>query len=261
MRHADDISDERGSAYEEKHRRMQEWMEQTRTALGGGPTDDPVLFALADTKRRFEIPIAYFEYLITGTTMDVELEATAPKPAPDQPPVVLYRTFDELSRYCWHVASIVGLVCIKIFGYRDANAERLAEQLGLAFQLTNIIRDVKEDAEMGRVYLPQEDLERFQRSPLELSQAHLRNGFFPGQFRELLAFEADRARELYKSSEQLVPMIDHDSQAALWALSEIYRRLLDRISERQYDVFTERVRLGTFEKLTVLGKAMVKRVI
>jgi phytoene synthase len=148
----------------------------------------------------------------------------------------------------------VGLVCIHIFGYRDPAAEPLAEQCGLAFQLTNIIRDVKEDAGMGRVYLPEEDLAKF-----GLSAAELLSAPDPARFRPLLAMEADRAREFYQAGEQLSAYISEDSQPALWVLVNIYRKLLEKIAERRYDVFSGKVSLTVSEKLRVLGKGFLQR--
>jgi phytoene synthase len=150
---------------------------------------------------------------------------------------------------------VVGLVCIHIFGYRDPAAEALAERCGLAFQLTNIIRDVKEDAGMGRVYLPEEDLAKFNLSGSELLATP-----DPARFRPLLALEADRAREFYTAGDELIPYISEDSQPALWVLVTIYRSLLEKIAEKQYDVFTAKVGLSRWEKLRVLGKGFLQRV-
>jgi len=168
---------------------------------------------------------------------------------------VHYQTFEDLRLYCYRVASIVGLVCIHVFGYRDPAAEELAERCGLAFQLTNIIRDVKEDAAMGRVYLPQEDLAKF-----NLSQSDVLTASDAARFRPLLALEADRAREFYKAGDDLLAYISEDSQPALWVLVTIYRRLLEKIAEKQYDVFTAKVSLSTWEKLRILGKGFLKRI-
>jgi phytoene synthase len=152
------------------------------------------------------------------------------------------------------VASVVGLVCIHVFGYRDPEAEPLAERCGLAFQLTNIIRDVKEDACLGRVYIPEEDLEKF-----GLSAQDLLTVPDPARLRPLLIFEADRARELYASGDALIPYISEDSQPGLWVLINIYRGLLGKIAEKQYDVFTAKVALSRWEKLRILGKGFVMR--
>ena len=134
-------------------------MNALRRVVAGERTDDPVLFALADSQKRFNIPLELLEKLVQGTAMDVP-GARSPQPG-GAAPQLQYETFDQLYDYCYHVASVVGLICIRIFGYRDPRAEKLAEQTGVAFQLTNIIRDVKEDAELGRVYLPREDFARF----------------------------------------------------------------------------------------------------
>jgi phytoene synthase len=167
---------------------------------------------------------------------------------------VLYRTFGDLRVYCYRVASVVGLVCIRIFGYQDAAAEPLAENLGLAFQLTNIIRDIKEDAGMGRIYLPAEDLDSFKVTAEEFRQAAI-----PERLRWLLAAEADRAREYYGAARELMPLIDEDSRPALWVLVSIYARLLEKIAERKYDVFGKKVSLTVREKVFILGKGLLKR--
>jgi phytoene synthase len=147
-------------------------------------------------------------------------------------------------------------VCIRIFGYRDSAAEEYAEHLGIAFQLTNILRDVKEDAAMARVYLPQEDLEKF-----GVTAAELGSGEPMEKLRPLLEFEAARARKFYLSAERLIPLIEEVSQPALWAMVEIYRGILDRIERRNYDVYSERVRLSTGDKLKILAKGFGKRLL
>ncbi len=134
------------------------------------------------------------------------------------------------------------------------SAEKLAEKVGVAFQLTNILRDVKEDAGLGRVYLPREDFARF-----DIDVHALTNGSAPTAMRPLLEFEAQRAREFYGAAEELLPLIDEDSQPALWTLVEIYRRLLEKIIARNYDVFSERVRLSSAEKLSVMAKGFWRR--
>ncbi|MGO9440896.1 MAG: phytoene/squalene synthase family protein [Terriglobales bacterium] len=250
MRHSDDLSDEPGLTRREREDKLAEWRDALHRVAEGEHTDDPVLLAVADAQRRFKIPLELFDRLVDGTAMDVTSQ-------PGEP--IRYQTFDDLRRYCYHVASVVGLICIKIFGYRDAAAEALAEQCGLAFQLTNIIRDVKEDAAMGRVYLPEEDLERFGRSAAELDPACLKNGFDDAGFRPVLEFEAERARELYRAAEQLLPLIDEDSRPALWVLVEIYRRLLEKIAARGYNVFGKKIRLSRREKLSVLARGFWRR--
>jgi 15-cis-phytoene synthase len=255
MRHADDISDDPSIPVQERRDKLDEWINALRRVVAGVPTDDPVLFALADSQKLYKIPIELLEKLVYGTAMDVPRPSVALKPALGEGSMQLqYETFDQLYDYCYHVASVVGLICIRIFGYRDPRAEKLAEQTGVAFQLTNIIRDVKEDAEMGRVYLPREDMARF-----GVEVRSLANGTASAWLRPVLEFEADRAREFYRAADELLPLVDEESQPALWTLVEIYRRLLNRIAARNYDVFSERVRLSTAEKLAVLSTGFWKR--
>jgi phytoene synthase len=251
MRHADDISDDPSLSIEDRRTKLGQWLEGYHKVYAGAATDDPVFMALRDTQQRFSIPLDLLDKLVAGTAMD--LSATDPAGNPS-PPLIAYRTFDELYDYCYHVASVVGLVCIRIFGYREQFAEQLAEEVGIAFQLTNILRDIKEDASLGRVYIPQEDLQHFGIDPAELS-----SGADLGRLRPLLEMQANRAREFYKAADKLIPMIEEDSQGALWTLVTIYHRLLDRIVERGYDVFRDRVRLSTSEKVAILSKGFIRR--
>jgi 15-cis-phytoene synthase len=259
MRRCDDIADDPGLTVAERRFKLDTWLDALHRAQQGQPTDDPILLALTDAQRRYTIPAGLLDDLALGTAMDVVDPAVdnqiASIPSSAAPQLtVLYKTFDDLKLYCYRVASVVGLVCIHIFGYRDPAAEPLAEQCGLAFQLTNIIRDVKEDAAMGRVYLPEEDLAKFSLSVNDLLAAP-----DPARLRPLLALEADRAREGYHSGDQLIPYISEDSQPALWVLINIYRKLLEKIADRQYDVFSGKVSLTVSEKLRILGKGFLQR--
>jgi phytoene synthase len=254
MRRCDDITDESKLSLPERRQKLDAWLDDLHRAQQGNPTDDAILLALTDAQRRYAIPAGLLDELAHGTAMDIE--QAEPGESPDAAAcTVHYQTFEDLRMYCYRVASIVGLVCIHVFGYRDPAAEELAERCGLAFQLTNIIRDVKEDAAMGRVYLPQEDLAKF-----NLSQSDVLTASDAARFRRLLALEADRAREFYKAGDDLLAYISEDSQPALWVLVTIYRRLLEKIAEKQYDVFTAKVSLSTWEKLRILGKGFLKRV-
>jgi phytoene synthase len=249
MRQADDISDDPSIPADQRREKLAAWMQGLRRVVAGERTDDPVFMALADTQKSFNIPIELLEKLVHGTAMDVPGSTCV-----ETGMRVHYDTFDQLYDYCYHVAGVVGLVCIRIFGYRDSHAEKLAEQTGVAFQLTNIIRDVKEDSDLGRVYLPSEDLKRFGVDGKALS-----NGNAAATFRPVLEYEASRARELYRAADELMPLIDDDSQAALWTLVTVYRSLLDRIAQRGYDVFSSRVQLSTSEKLSILAKGFLRR--
>src|SRR3954471_7175730 len=207
MRNADDITDDTSVPYDERRQKLALWLQSAKQVFEGTISDDPVLYALSDAQHRFAIPADLFDQLVSGTAMDLEPESYSQ-----------FQTFEDLHRYCYYVASVVGLVCIRIFGYRDPKAEALAERLGIAFQLTNVIRDVKEDAALGRVYIPQEDFARFgvSDSSTPTSPEEKKN------WQALLAFQAGRAREFYGSATELLPLMDADSRPALWALVTIY---------------------------------------
>jgi phytoene synthase len=254
MRHADDISDEPGVDPLLKRQKLNEWLEAAKAVFAGSPTDDPVLMALGDAQKKFKIPPELFEKLVYGTSLDLDMP-----PASAEAPVILCNTFEDLKQYCYYVASVVGLVCIRIFGYEDSKAEFLAEDCGLAFQLTNIIRDVKEDASMGRIYIPEEDLARTNLTAANFSSALLQDPAQALQLRPALEYEAERARKYYESAKWLMELIEEDSRAALWVLVEIYSRLLKKITDRNYDVLTERVRLTLWEKLKVLSRGFLLR--
>ena len=267
MRRCDDITDDNALSIGDRQNKLAEWLDKVHRALSGQPTDDPVLMALTDAQRRYQIPVGLLDQLAFGTAADLEqgtlqngqLQASqsevSQSPAAGSALVARYRTFEDLRQYCYGVASVVGLVCIRIFGYRDPAAEPLAERCGLAFQLTNIIRDVKEDVAMGRVYLPDEDLLQFGLRAGDLTSPEI------SRIRPLLAMEADRARECYQASEELIPLVSEDSQPGLWVLITIYRRLLEKIAANGYDVFKGRIRLTVPEKLSVLTKGMLKRLL
>jgi phytoene synthase len=259
MRRCDDIADDESLSQNDRRQKLSAWLDALHRAQSGQPSDEPILLALTDAERRYHIRVGLLDQLADGTAMDVEGGAAAnqnPREEASSLPElsVHYRTFDDLYQYCYRVASVVGLVCIHVFGYSDPAAEPLAERLGLAFQLTNIIRDVKEDASMGRVYLPEEDLDKFGIPISALSSVS-----DPIPLRPLLAMEADRAREYYRAGEELIPLVEEDSQPALWVLMTIYQRLLDKIALREYDVFSEKVSLSVREKLSILAKGFLKR--
>jgi phytoene synthase len=253
MRRADDIADDESKSIETRRTEMATflhyWRSTRQNLSRGASSHNPVFLALADTQRRFNIPDSLLEELVAGTTMDLKLRADA---APQT-----YATFEDLYRYCYLVASVVGLVCIRIFGYTDPRAEQFAEETGVAFQLTNILRDVREDAERGRIYLPLDALDRFGVRVEDL--AALRNGaHMTLNQRELLESLAKRAEDYYKSGFALLPLIDGGSRPALWVLVTIYHRLLRRIERRDYDVFSERVRVPLITRLTVLFRGLLR---
>jgi squalene synthase HpnC len=236
MRLVDNVSDEPGDI-ESKRRGLARWRAMLDDAVAGQTAGHAILPALADTISRFRIPTRYFHDLILGAEMDLTIDS--------------YATFDRLSEYCYRVAGTVGLTCLHVFGFRDPKAPDLAERLGLAFQLTNIIRDVPADYEMGRVYLPQEDLERFGCRPEDFS------GPMKPQLRALLEFEAERAWRFYEEGAPLVNVIDADSRATLWALVRTYSTLLARIEGREFNVFSSRISVKSTEKIQYLLTAGV----
>jgi phytoene synthase len=236
MRYCDDLSDAEGVP--DRAAAIGRWRTDLDSALAGRVADHPLWPAFADAVERYRIPHQYFHDMIDGVSSDLEPRRI--------------RTFQELYDYCYRVASVVGLTVVHIFGFDSPDALKLAEKCGVAFQLTNIIRDVREDAEHGRVYLPEEDLERF-----GVSQEILRATEVSSELRELLAFEADRAREYYQESAPLIGMVRRKSRASLRALIGIYRRLLDRIVASNYEVLARRVRVPTWEKIWILLRSAI----
>jgi 15-cis-phytoene synthase len=253
MRRCDDIADDPSLSVRDRRQRLDIWLNAFHAAQAGHPTDDPILLALTDAQRRYAIPAGLLDALAFGTAMDVDENVEQPEASGLQ---VQYRSFEDLERYCYNVASVVGLVCIRIFGYNKPDAEPLAERCGLAFQLTNIIRDVKEDAALGRVYLPGRDLAEF-----GITASEIASTIDPARMRPLLELEAQRAFENYKAAEELIPLVDEDSQPALWVLVTIYRSLLEKIVRLNYDVFTRKVSLSVWEKLRILGQGFLQRIL
>jgi phytoene synthase len=247
MRRADDLADDESKPVETRRAEMKSWLEAWRAARSSTPSviEDSVFIALSDTQRRFNVPDSLLEELVAGTAMDLEPRTS------NLEQIHTYATFDDLYRYCYLVASVVGLVCIRIFGYSDARAEKLAEETGVAFQLTNILRDVKEDVERGRVYLPLDLLDEFGETLDELRSLAAGRAMTERE-RAMLATLAIRAEKYYLAAGKLTPLLDRDSRAALWVLVTIYHRLLNRIAERRMEVFGERIALSTAEKFGVL---------
>jgi 15-cis-phytoene synthase len=249
MREADDIADDESRSNAERRQRLEAWLDSWHLAARGGASSSPVFLAVRDAVGRFRISLTLLDELVAGVAMDLEQDASG---APET-----YPSFKELYRYCYLVASVVGLVCIRIFGYHDLRAERLAEETGIAFQLTNILRDVAEDAARNRVYLPLQDLAAHQVS-LE-SLLHRTPAAPPTvQERALLAAMGRRAERFYGSAHQLLPLIDSESRPALWVLVTIYHTLLGRIERANYDVFSRRASVPLPVKLTILCVGMVR---
>ncbi|HWU36797.1 MAG TPA: presqualene diphosphate synthase HpnD [Candidatus Acidoferrum sp.] len=195
-----------------------------------GETTHPVTQRLAEVIRDFQIPHAYFLELLNGVEMDLT--------------TFRYATFADLQQYCYRVAGVVGLMCIQIFGYRQPATRTYAEQLGTAFQLTNILRDLAADAERGRIYLPQEDLRRFGYPENDLLEKRKTPAFS-----DLMRFEVGRARQFYAAARSNLPGEDRRSMLAAEIMDAIYSRLLDRIEARGYDVFSSRICLSNAQRM------------
>jgi phytoene synthase len=244
MRECDDLSDAPGNdpAADDSKRRqaISDWRLQLDRALAGETDAHPIWPAFHDAVERYKIPHRYFHEMIDGVLSDLE--------------TVSIRTFEELYQYCYRVASVVGLTVVHIFGFRSTKALILAEKCGIAFQLTNILRDVREDAEMDRYYLPEEDLARF-----GVTREQLRQGCEDDRFRALMRFEADRARSYYEVSAPLLDLISPKSRRSLWALRAIYMKLLEKIEQSGYSVLSRRISVSKSGKIALLLRAFLPK--
>ena len=230
MRYCDDISEGEGASREG----IERWRRDLDLALEGRYGENLLWPAFHDTVQRYRIPHEYFYEMIEGVSSDLAAQQL--------------QTFDELYRYCYQVASVVGLTIIHIFGFDSSDALALAEKCGIAFQLTNILRDVREDRENGRIYLPEEDIRSFGADLAKHDERFVR----------LMSFEAQRARAYYDESRPLIALVHPRSRPSLWALIEIYRRLLARIERSNFDVLEKRIRVPTWEKLSILASAALR---
>lgn len=231
-REVDDVVDDNKTP-EVSRIKLQWWKDEVDRLFEGQP-QHPVTQALQSAISEFDLPREYFIEIIDGMEMDLEQHR--------------YATFKELSLYCYRVASVVGLLSAEIFGYRDRHTLKYARDLGLAFQLTNILRDVGEDARRGRIYLPREDLQRF-----GVREEDLLQGRESPEFYQLMAFEAQRAREFYQRAHAHLPDTDRRAQRAGLIMSRIYERLLDELEKDGFHVLTRRINLTALAKLWLAG--------
>ena len=232
-RYCDDIADE-PLPVEEKQRQLA----HTRQLLADskkGASRDPVFAALEDASHRFGIPVGYFEEVIEGVEMDLTWTR--------------FQDFEELRAYCQKVASVVGLICIEVFGYQDPKAKDYAIDLGIAMQLTNIMRDIKEDAQRGRIYIPLDEMARF-----GYSEQELMDGVVNDAFLDLMRFQAARARRYFASGGRLMPLLLPKSRACPAVLHGVYSAILDRIESSGFNVFERRIGLSMPEKLFITAK-------
>ena len=240
MRQCDDLSDNPVQTDRTKVKEsISLWRVELDRALRGQFGDDPVWPAFHHTVEQYKIPHRYFHEMIDGILSDLEPREMV--------------TFEELYRYCYQVASVVGLTIIHIFGFRSVKALLLAEKCGVAFQLTNILRDVREDAGLQRIYLPTEDLRRF-----GVTSEQLRSGTEDGAFRKLMGFEADRAKSYYIESAALLNLVEHRSRRSLWALREIYLKLLGKLEDAEFAVLSRRINVPKSTKIMLLLRALIQ---
>ena len=232
-RACDDIADD-DLPLDVKHGLLAETRARLADSWTGEPADR-VFSALKDASLTFEIPTVYFDQIVEGVEMDLAQSR--------------FQDFEELRSYCYKVASVVGLICIEVFGYDDEKAKGYAVDLGLAMQLTNILRDVKEDAERGRIYIPLEEIEEW-----GYSEQELKDGVVNDAFRGLMSSQADRARRYFESGKRLIPLLSSESRACSAVLHEVYSTLLDRIESSGFDVFDRRIGLSKPLKLFIMAK-------
>ena len=241
MRYCDDISDDEAPTVEQRRTALTAWKAALERALRGDFGDDPILPAFGATIERYSIPSEYFFDMIDGVGSDLEPQT--------------YETFDEVYQYCYRVASVVGLTIVHVFGFEGKQALELAEKCGIGFQLTNILRDIPEDAAMGRVYLPAEDLRRFGLSREAILAAGDAGMPTEGRFDAMMAFEWQRAQSYYEEAAPLLGLVQPASQPSLWAMITIYHGVLLRIRELRYDVYRQRARLSALEKSWIVVRA------
>lgn len=237
-RHTDDIVDDAPSP-EAASQRLAVWREDLDACYTGSPRSD-ITQALHPVVQKYEIPKSYFEELIAGVEMDLG--------------TTRYATFEDLQTYCYRVASVVGLICIEIFGYTDPRTKEYATNLGLALQLTNILRDVGEDAERGRIYLPLDDLERF-----GCTEENILDQRYDDAFRSMMAFQCDRARSYYGRAADNLSDVDRGSMFPAETMGRIYRAILDKIERKAYDVFSGRVTISSAWKVGIAARNWLAR--
>ena len=262
MRKADDLADDESLSLEARREAMAVWTAEWRESRTSS-TNDPVFLALKDAQQRFEIPDDLLEQLVAGTTLDLnpQPEGVTTITIRDRQcfdhTVQVYENFAALHHYCYLVASVVGLVCIRIFGYKDRRAEQLAVDTGVAFQLTNILRDVREDVERGRIYLSADLLSEHGVEPAHL-WALTEGATVQKADIALLRGLEKHAQTLYRSADELIPLLDPDSRAAMRVLVRIYHGLLNLIATDPAAVFRGRVSVPTSRKLAILFVGMLQ---
>ena len=237
-RKTDDIVDDNNSTVDLKYEKLRKWRIEFEKAFKGH-SEYSLLNKLGTTISHFDIPLDPFFELIRGMEMDLQKDR--------------YLTFDDLSLYCYRVASTVGLMCIEIFGYKHKSTKEYAVNLGIAFQLTNILRDIKKDAEEGRIYLPQEDLELF-----NYPEKSLILNTYNSNFKELMEYETKRAKEYFEKANQVLMLDDKPALFAARAMQHIYGRMLNKIIDADYNVYKKDISVSLLEKTGISIGAWAK---
>jgi len=247
-RYLDDLVDEAEDLMRQEkinnsqiYNKLTGWKEKLQATYNGEVYDDAILYAFSDVLKKYYIPIELPFLLVEGVYTDLVKNR--------------FQTFDEVYDYSYKVASVVGLITSKVFGYSNPDAEKYAVDLGIAMQLTNIIRDVGEDIERGRIYLPMEDLDAF-----EIDEQQFLTGVMTPKIKDLLAFQVNRARSYYYKAEPGITLLEHDSRLPVYLASRNYSRILDKVEQNNYDVFSQRAYLNSTEKLRILPKVWFQMV-
>lgn len=232
MRLSDDIGDDDTVPIHERSKKLSSWRKSLKSALANEQIDHEVFPALTQIVNQYNIPHEHLFAVLDGVEADLQ---------PSE-----FETFEDLEKYCYQVAGAVGLCCIHIWGFHDPRAVERAIDCGLAFQLTNILRDIGEDARMGRVYLPQEDLDRFNYGKEDILKQTRDK-----RFTALMEFEVTRARSYYLKAEELFDYLNPPGKPIYAAMLKIYGGLLSKIEQSHYDIYTRRIRLPLWKKLTI----------
>jgi phytoene synthase len=230
-RQTDDIVDQENLPDDQKFDKLYKWTNELQKALNGY-SNYPLLNKLGKTISQFNIPLDPFFELLKGMEMDLQKKR--------------YLTFEDLKLYCYRVASTVGLMCIEIFGYKHKSAKDFAVNLGIALQLTNILRDIKKDAQSGRIYLPQEELDRF-----NYSEDAIIHNTYNDNFKELMRYQIERAESYFVNATKDLNLDDKYSMFAARAMQHIYHKLLEKIVNADYDVYNRNIKVNKFEKVGI----------
>jgi phytoene synthase len=230
-RQTDDIVDESVEPDDLKYEKLHKWRIQLEKAISG-QSDYPLLNKLGKTISQFNIPLDPFFELVKGMEMDLLRKR--------------YLSFEDLKLYCYRVASTVGLMCIEIFGYKHQSAKDFAINLGIALQLTNILRDIKKDAQKGRIYIPQNELEKF-----DYTEEEIFSSIYNDNFKSLMNYQVDRAKYFFDKATQSLSLDDKPSMFAARAMQHIYYRMLEKIIDADYDVYRNNIKVSKIEKVGI----------